>query len=33
MKRFLTIKTNTTINKNDYKKYNNKNKKIGDDKL
>ena len=33
MKRLLTLKTNTTINKNNYKKFNDKYIKIGDDKL
>lgn len=33
MKRLLTVKVNTTINKNNYKKLNDKYIKIGDDKL
>lgn len=33
MKRLLTLKTNTTINKNNYNKFNDKYIKIGDDKL
>ncbi len=33
MKRLLTLKTNIIINKNNYKKFNDKYIKIGDDKL